>query len=132
MRFLFVILSFQFLMPGNCWSQETYRETIRGVNEEIASFPGGREGMNEWLSANMCYPQEAIDYGIKGKCYVSFMIEPDGSVANVKVIKRVPDCPECDFEAKYTISSMPKWNPQKLDGNAVKSYWTIPINFGIN
>lgn len=118
-------------MIENYWAQETLSDSIYTDVDKPAEFPGGKAAMYRWLSENMCYPQEAIDHGIDGRCYVSFKIQFDGSVTNVKILRGVPDCPECDFEVKYAFSSMPKWNPQKENGKAVDSYWQLPIMFGL-
>lgn len=96
---------------------------------EAPSFPGGMQAMFEWISKNMVYPQEAIEQGLQGKCYVRFSIDIDGSISDVKVIRGVPYCPECDREAIRVIKMMPKWNPQKERGVPVKTYWNLPLTF---
>ena len=65
-----------------------------------------------------------------GKCYVSIVVEIDGSISNVKVIRGVPDCPECDKEAIRLMKTMPKWKPGKTGGKVVRSRINLPVKFG--
>jgi protein TonB len=97
--------------------------------EEPAEFPGGHEAMNKFLRNNLVYPQVAIEMNIQGKCYVRFIVNEDGSISNVRLMRGVTDCPECDKEAIRVIKSMPKWNPGKLNGKAVGSSINLPIIF---
>lgn len=96
---------------------------------EAPSFPGGKEALTKWLGENMIYPQEAIELGLQGKCYLRYAIETDGSITEIRVIAGVRDCPECDREAIRLVKAMPKWIPQKENGQPVKTYWTMPLIF---
>ena len=97
--------------------------------EEPAGFPGGHEAMNKYLRNNLVYPQVAIELNLQGKCYVQFIVNVDGSISNVKIMKGVTDCPECDKEAIRVVKSMPKWNPGKLNSKPVGSSINLPIIF---
>lgn len=97
--------------------------------EEPAGFPGGNEAMKKFIYDNIVYPQVAIEQNLQGKCYVQFIVNVDGSISNVRIMRGVTDCPECDKEAMRVIKSMPKWNPGKLNGKPVDSYYNLPIVF---
>lgn len=100
--------------------------------DEEARFPGGKEKMIEFLTKNLKYPEIAIQMSIEGKCYLQFVVSKDGEISNVKVIRELDDCPECGREAKRVISKMPKWKPGKVQGEAVDSYFQMPINFKLS
>ena len=99
------------------------------IVDEQAGFPGGKAGMDQFLALNLEYPDVATDKGIEGKCYIKFVVDRDGSISHPDVVKKVPDCPECDAEALRVIRKMPKWNPAKLNGKIVDSYVILPISF---
>ena len=69
----------------------------------------------------------ALENGIQGKVFVEFVIEKDGSITNVRVLRSVD--PSLDKEAIRVVSSMPKWKPGKQRGKAVRVSYTVPINF---
>lgn len=98
------------------------------VIEKKPEFPGGGEAaLMKWIVQNIQYPQIAKDMGIKGKVYVQFIIDKDGSVTNVEVIRGVD--PSLDKEALRVVKSMPKWKPGEQRGKPVKVSFQIPINF---
>lgn len=103
-------------------------EVFTFVDEE-ATFNGGPAAMNEYIQKKLNYPQTAIEMGIQGKCYLKFIVNTDGSVQDVSVLRGVPDCPECDREAVRVIRSMPNWKPGKMNGKSVRTWLQIPINF---
>lgn len=94
--------------------------------EEDAAFNGN---MLEFVQKKMVYPPDAIDMGLQGKCYLKFVVEKDGQISNVSVVKGVPDCPQCDKEAIRVIKSMPPWKPGKNGGKTVRTWCQIPLNF---
>ncbi|NVO08790.1 MAG: energy transducer TonB [Bacteroidales bacterium] len=93
----------------------------------------GTEGDNEfrrWIAQNVHYPQALLEAGIQGKVYLQFVIEKDGSITNVQVLRSVD--PLLDKEAVRVLESSPKWNPGKQQGNTVRVRYTFPIAFVIN
>jgi protein TonB len=80
----------------------------------------------------MVYPAIAAEKNLQGKCFLQFVVEEDGSITNIKVLRGVPDCPEFDMEAVRIVKSMPKWKPGKIQGRAVRSYYTLPVAFNLN
>ena len=102
-------------------------DTVYQIVEEMPEFPGGAEAMMKSIAGNIKYPEAAIDKNIEGRVFVSFVIEKDGSVSNVKVLRGIGG--GCDEEAARVISSMPKWKPGKQKGEFVRVSYQIPIMF---
>ncbi len=94
------------------------------IIRENAKFPGK---MNDWLEKHLNYPKMAENRNTQGTVYLSFIVEKDGSVGNVKVLRGVNKY--LDNEAVWVISDMPRWIPAKENGNPVRSLYTIPIHF---
>ena len=80
-----------------------------------------------WLSQNMQYPEEAQKDNAQGRVIVSFIVNKDGSIDEVKVMKSIH--PALDEEAARVVKSMPKWRPGMLKGKPVRVKYTIPVNF---
>lgn len=91
------------------------------------SFPGGMSKLMHFLSKNLKYPEQSAKNGIEGKVIVSFIVEKDGRLTNIRVEKSV--APELDAEAVRVISVMPKWNPGKQKGKTVRTSVTQPVRF---
>ena len=91
------------------------------------SFPGGEEARLKWLNENINYPTAAAEAGIQGTVQVGFVVEKDGSISQVKILKGVHSM--LDNEALRLVRGMPKWIPGKQNGNAVRAYFTQPIRF---
>jgi len=104
-------------------------DNVLEIVDEPAAFPGGMAAMREFLKNNMMYPAIAKDAGIQGKCYIRFIVNTDGSISDVKVLRGVPDCPECDKEAVRVVKNMPNWAPGKMNGKVVRMYYNLPISF---
>jgi periplasmic protein TonB len=96
--------------------------------EVMPSFKGGGlEKFREWVSKRTNYPQAAIDKKLRGTVNLTFIVEKDGSVSNVTVVKSVD--PLLDNEAVRAISESPKWTPGLQRGQAVRVRYSIPMNF---
>ena len=104
-----------------------YYEKLFDVVEEMPSFPGGDRKLMEYLSENIRYPEELADACIQGRVIVSFIVEKDGSISNVKVAKSLD--PLLDKEAVRVVSGMPKWIPGRQNGVAVRVRYIIPVTF---
>ena len=105
--------------------QEEEQNKIFEVVEQQPSFPGG--SVNGWLAEHIKYPVVAAENGIQGRVVVQFVVEKDGSVSQVRVVRGVD--PSLDKEAQRVISSMPKWIPGKQNGVSVRSRFTVPVTF---
>ena len=104
---------------------EEEQNKIFEVVEQKPQFPGG--SVNGWLADHIKYPVVAAENGISGRVVVQFVVERDGSVSQVRVVRGVD--PSLDKEAQRVISSMPKWIPGKQNGQAVRSRFTVPVTF---
>ena len=100
---------------------------IYQIVEQMPEFPGGEEAIREFVAKNIQYPQKAIDAGAYGRVFVGFVIEPDGSVSNVTLLRGIGF--GCDEEAMRVVKMMPKWKPGMQKGEAVRVSYMIPINF---
>ena len=97
------------------------------VVEEMPSFPGGNGALMSYLNGNTKYPVVAQENGVQGKVIISFVVERDGSISDVKVARSVD--PSLDREAQRVVKSMPKWKPGKQNGSAVRVKYTVPVVF---
>ena len=97
------------------------------VVEQMPSFPGGQAALLEYLSKNIKYPVVAEENGIQGRVIVTVVVERDGSITDVRVVKSVD--PSLDKEAQRVVRSMPHWIPGKQNGSAVRVKYTVPVTF---
>ena len=97
------------------------------VVEQMPSFPGGQAALMDYLSNNVKYPVVAQENGVQGRVVVSFVVEKDGSITDVKVVKSVD--PSLDKEAARVVKSMPRWIPGKQNGSAVRVKYNVPVSF---
>lgn len=97
------------------------------VVEQQPQYPGGMGALNQWLGSNIKYPVMAAENGIEGRVVVQFVVERDGSVSGVHVVRGVD--PSLDKEATRVVSAMPKWIPGKQNGSAVRVKYTVPVTF---
>ena len=107
--------------------EEVVEQEIFQIVEEMPAYPGGDQKMMEYIAKNIKYPQIARESGIQGRVFVGFVVEPDGSVSNVKLLRGIGG--GCDEEAMRVIKSMPKWKPGKQRGKAVRVSYQIPVMF---
>lgn len=107
--------------------EEVVEEEVLKVVEEMPVFPGGAGKMMEYIAKNIVYPTYAIENGIQGRVFVTFVVERDGSISNVKAMRGIGF--GCDEEAIRVIQSMPKWKPARQRGETVRCSYTIPIVF---
>lgn len=107
--------------------QKPKEEQIFVAVEQPAEFPGGMAALMRWLKNNMRYPEAAQQNDIQGRVIVNFVVEKDGSIANVKIAKGVDK--DLDREALRVVKKMPKWQPGKNNGVAVRSYFNLPVIF---
>jgi protein TonB len=100
--------------------------------DQLAEFPGGQAGLNQFIATNFIYPKTAIENNISGKVYVVFEILASGEVSNIKIAKGIPDCYECSEEAIRVFKSMPKWSPAMKGGKPVGCFYKLPITISNN
>ena len=97
------------------------------VVEQMPTFKGGDAALMKYLSENIKYPETAEKAGEQGRVVVNFIVEKDGAVSNVKVVRSVT--PTLDAEAVRVIKAMPKWVPGKQDGKFVRVKYNVPVSF---
>ena len=102
-------------------------QEIFTIVEETAEFPGGEEGMFKFLSENVKYPTMARESNVQGTVFVTFVVEPDGSVSNVKLLRGIGG--GCDEEAMRVVKSMPRWKAGKQRGRPVRQQYNLPIKY---
>lgn len=97
--------------------------------EVMPEFPGGQAELLKFLAKGMKYPEAAIRDGKQGRVIVSFVVEKDGSISNIEVVK--PLDPDLDAEAIRVTATMPRWTPGFQNDKAVRVRYTIPVTFGL-
>lgn len=98
--------------------------------EEDAQFPGGPDACMKWLSSHIKYPQLCQEQGVQGRVIVSFVVNKDGSIVDVKVLRK-PDDQLAD-EAVRVVKTMPKWKPARMDHKPVRCRFTLPVVFRLS
>ena len=107
--------------------EEVVEAEIFTIVEEMPEFPGGMQKLADYLAKNIKYPQMARESGIQGRVFVNFVVETDGSVSKVNVMRSLGG--GCDEEAMRVVKSMPKWKPGKQRGKPVRVSYILPVNF---
>jgi protein TonB len=128
---IFTSLIVAALATGSAFAQDTTRknQTIEFVEQEPV-FPGGTPAFGKYIVKNLKYPEVAHIVGLSGKVYVSFVVEKDGSVVDVRPVKCLGA--GCESEAVRVVSMSPKWTPGVQKGRPVRVQYTVPINFNID
>jgi TonB family protein len=104
--------------------------TVYTVVEKLPSFPGGQDGYVKFLVENIKYPAEAKKNKIQGTVFVTFVVETDGRVSNVKILRGIGS--GCDEEAQRVVAMMPNWNPGEEKGKPVRVQYNLPIRFKLD
>lgn len=107
--------------------EEEVADQVFLVVEEQAAFPGGQKAWTKFLKKNLKYPRQATRMGIEGKVFLSFIVDQQGSISDIQVIRGIGG--GCDEEAKRVLRQSPKWTPGKQRGRPVKSRMQIQIVF---
>ena len=100
------------------------------IVEDMPEFPGGDEALRKYIANALTYPEVAQKKKIQGKVYVTFVVEKDGSVGDVKIARGVD--PSLDKEALRVVKDLPMWKPGKQRGEPVRVSYTVPINFALD
>ena len=107
--------------------KEEVTQKVFEVVEVMPSFPGGQAALLQYLNSHVKYPVVAQENGIQGRVTISFVVERDGSITDVRVARPVD--PSLDREAARVVSSMPRWTPGKQNGAAVRVKFNVPVQF---
>jgi len=113
-------------------SDDAIQEAPLAMVEQMPAFPGGEKEMMKYVKKSIVYPKEEQEKGISGVCYVTFVVEKDGTLTDVKVIKGLAGAPGCDKEAVRVVKSMPNWIPGKQNGREVRVQFNLPVKFELN
>ena len=105
--------------------KKVFKGKVYDLVDEMPSFPGGPAELMKWLSSHVQYP--AIESCIQGRVIVAFIVEPDGSISNAKLVRSLD--PSIDQEALRVVRQMPKWIPGKQNGVAVRVKYNVPVIF---
>lgn len=100
------------------------------VVEQMPEFPGGQEALMQFLRQEVKYPKEAEEKGLQGRVVVRYIIEKDGSISEVEIVKSVNEY--LDAEAIRVVNAMPKWKPGKQKGEPVRVKFTLPVTFRLS
>ena len=114
---------------GVLLEEEEIEEEIYMVVESDPEFPGGMDSLYAFIQRNLVYPQQAKEQGVEGTVIVSFTVEKDGSISNLKVLRDIGG--GCGAEAVRVLMKMPKWKPGKQRGVAVRTQFHLPIKFNL-
>lgn len=129
-KYIFSLICFFFMMalPMNAQS-ESSTKVYYEVDEvdEMPSFPGGKYEQNVFIAQNLKYPLIDLENGVQGRVLITFIVETDGSITDVKVARSVD--PYIDKEAMRIVKAMPKWTPGKQDGKPVRVKYRLPVVF---
>ena len=108
--------------------EEEEEEVVFVIVESMPEFPGGQQALFKYLSENVKYPVIAQENGIQGRVICQFVVNKDGSIVDVEVVRSGGDA-SLDKEAVRVIKTMPKWKPGKQRGKPVRVKYTVPVNF---
>lgn len=110
-------------------TNQSVTDTIYNNIEIMPEFPGGFSELMNFLTSNVNYPESAKTNNIEGRTLVSFVVEKDGSITDIEVLRGFDK--DCDAEAVRVVSTMPKWKPGVKDGETVRCRFTLPFTFKI-
>lgn len=102
-------------------------EKIYVFADELPTFPGGEKAVYDFIEKNLHYPDSACEADIEGSVVVRFVIEKDGTIGRVLVIRDIGG--GCGKEAARVVKMMPKWNPAKNNGKPVRFEFSLPVKF---
>src|SRR5574344_2354971 len=108
-------------------TQAAPEEKVFEVVEQMPTYPGGENALNDYLMKHIKYPVIAEENGIQGRVIVTFVVERDGSITDVQIARSVD--PSLDKEAARVVRTMPSWNPGRQHGTAVRVKFTVPVTF---
>ncbi|HEX5001857.1 MAG TPA: TonB family protein [Bacteroidia bacterium] len=114
------------LIEGKCFNPDGV-ETAYYEYEKMPEFPGGLDELVRYLSKEIKYPNKARKNSVQGLVMVRFIVNKDGSVSDIKIVKSVDE--RLDSEAVRVVQNMPHWDPGTQDGESVRVVFNLPIRF---
>lgn len=110
---------------GDTITEKEFTDKVYDVVDEHPHFPGGNGALLDWLSKNIHYTSGCAS--IQGRVVVSFFVEPDGSLSDIELVRKV--APELDEEVLRVVKAMPKWIPASQNNKPIRAKFTMPITF---
>ena len=129
--FLLSLLAYSTGFSQITYTVETADSSDFELYESEAEFPGGQQEMFKFLSSELKYPQMAIENNISGLVHLKFLVEEDGSITDITILKGMTNCRECEQEAIRVIKLMPNWIPAKKGNENIRTYFVLPIRFSL-
>ena len=102
---------------------------VYSIVKKMPQFPGGSGALIKYLASHIRYPKQAKSEGDQGKVYASFIVNKDGRISNIKIIRDVS--PSLDAEVIRVVKSMPHWTPGEQKGQKVRVRFTLPVRFSL-
>ncbi len=128
----YLLISFFLLTVTSVFSQDTMHIATNQAFTIVQQMPAFKGDMNKYISDHIQYPDSEKIHSITGTVYINFIVEKDGSISNVKILKGVANGPHLNKEAVRVIAGMPNWSPGIQDGVPVRVVFNIPIRFSLN
>lgn len=118
----------EYVAPVRDDEEESVEEAqIFMVVESMPEYPGGEAALYKFLAENIKYPQMAKESGIQGRVFVTFVVERNGAVTDVRILRGIGG--GCDEEAIRVVTNMPQWTPGKQRGKSVRVQYNLPVKF---
>ena len=133
MKKVSITTGFLLILFSYCTAQNNAVNTgkeVFTIVEQAPEFPGGEKARSKFMTDHVKYPDSAINNNVQGTVYASFVVETDGSLTNIEIIKGIGY--GCDEEVIRLIKVMPKWTPGEQKGKPVKVQFNLPIKFALN
>lgn len=112
----------------NTFAQQAQKDTtVYTIVETMPQYPGGDDALMKYLAINISYPQAAKDKGVQGTVFVTFVVEKDGKISNVKILRGIGS--GCDEEVIRVVKEMPEWKPGTQAGKPVRVQFNLPVKF---
>ena len=118
---------YEIYIPANEPEDDTDETPPFIIVQDMPMFPGGTSELMRYLATNIKYPPYAKEAGIQGRVFINFIVETDGSITNVKILRGIGG--GCDEEAIRVVKNMPKWKPGMQRGKPVRVPFNLPVKF---
>jgi len=126
MKYIYLVMLL--LLPGLLKNGAMARQNVQALkSREQPEYPGGEKELEKYLCLNLRYPHKALEQKISGEVRVSFIIDEQGRISNVKTIKSLGY--GCDEEAERVVKGMPQWKPAHREGREIKVCYILPVVF---
>ena len=132
MKKLLTLLTFTLFLSINLFAQTDSTAQLEPpltIVSQMPEFFGGEAERIKFIQTNIVFPEAEKKAKISGTCYVTFVVEKDGSLSGIKIIRGVKDGPGYDAETLRLVKTMPKWNPGQHNGKVVRVKYNLPIKF---